>query len=203
MAEYRVELTRRLLAAFPNLGSVGYLIGLNAQNLPDRSPYEDSSDLLLNLDAEDFGKSPFNTAHWDKISVQILPADPEEESERYEFPNDPLVDVFMRRKITETEVYGGPSVVEMSGLQCSEFRIRGVLWNNDGQYPEDQLADLLNVFRQDAEIEVISSRYFGLLNITSLVIESVGLPAIEGYSDSQPFVIQARETRPIVLDLRQ
>lgn len=197
MAEYRVELSRRLLAAFP---SIGIYLPITNRSMIYEPDYEvDLPSGLPNSDAETYGKSPFGSAYWDNIIVRTIPADPEEDAERYEFPNDPLVDCYLRKKITETDVYGGASVVEMSGLQGGEFRMRGVLWNNDGEFPEDQLSDLLTVFRQDAELEIISSRLFGMLNITSLVIESVGLPAIEGFSDSQPFVIQARETRSIEL----
>lgn len=136
---------------------------------------------------------------WDNIEIKTLSDDPIE----YTFPNDPLVEPSFQKKMVETEIFGGQSVIEAAGSKSTTFRIRGILWNNDGQYPEDQLSRLLEVFREETEVEIVSSRLFLYINIKTLFIESLSLPAIEGYSDSQPFVIYARETKPVELSISE
>jgi len=186
MAEYRVEINRRFTAAFPSVGLPAYVAALQSElyKLPDGLPQQD------------FGKSQLGTPLWDKIIVRVLSTGFE-----YEFPNDPLVDAYLRKKQTETEVFGGQSVIEAAGLRATQFRMRGVLWANDGTYPEEQLADLLEVFREDTELEIISSRYFNYLGINTLFINDLSMRAVEGFSDSQAFVISARETKPIELSI--
>lgn len=199
MADYNVELNRRITAAFPALG---------VYRVPPRqpSPYQaDYNEVQLPdgySDSADYGRSTFGTPFWDDISLSTVPVAAGEDIEVFTFPNDPLVSVQLRNKITETEVFGGNSVIEMSpGQEAASISLRGVLWNNDGRYPEDQFTDLLNIFRAGRELAVGSgSRLFGLLNIGRIVVERLSLPAIEGLSDSQPFSISARESQDIILD---
>ncbi|WP_420581938.1 DUF6046 domain-containing protein [Reichenbachiella sp.] len=195
MAEYQVEITKRFLAAFPSNGLIGYAAGVNS-GIYKNLPFSERQGIFQGQDAP-FGKSKFGTPLWDSIKIKTLEDDPVE----YTFPNDPMVDPSFQKKKTETEIFGGQSVIEAAGSKATAFKIKGILWNNDGQYPEDQLAELLEVYQPDTEIEVISSRMFLYFNIDRLFIESLSLPAIEGYSDSQPFVIYARETRPVELSI--
>ena len=187
MAEYRVEINRRFTAAFPSVGLPAYVAALQSQvyGLPDGLP------------EQDYGKSLLGNPLWDRVRIRTR------SGLEYTFPNDPLIDAYLNKKVTETEVFGGQSVIEAAGLKSTQFRIRGVLWNNDGTYPEEQLSDLLEVFREDSEIEILSSRYFNYLGIGNLIIESLGLRAVEGFSDSQAFMISVRETKPIALSIFQ
>lgn len=192
--EYQVKLdyNRRLTRAFPSLGIIGY-----ARHM--KIGQEDLNN-FFQKDIAEFGKSLLGNPYWDQITLESISVG--EEPLIYQFPNDPIVDVFMTKKVTETEIFGGKSVIEESGYKSAQFRIRGVLWNNDQQYPEDQLADLLEIFREKGEVNVVSSRFFSMLNIQSLFIESISLPGIEGFSDSQPFVITCREVQNVILDLK-
>lgn len=191
--EYRVELIKRYSAAFPSLAK--YLVGM--ASLTTGNAYEPDYELSEEIPTEpDYGKSRLaNNPLWDSIQVRS------EDGVEYTFENDPLVDAYLQKKATETEIFGGVSVIEASGAKAGEFRIRGMLWDRSGQYPESQLSDLLEIFREDGEVQVVQSRYFLYMGIDTLYVESLALPAIEGYSDSQPFVITVRETRPVTLNI--
>lgn len=187
MAEYRVEVNRRFTGAFPSVGLPVYFGAFQSERygLPDGLP-----------ESESYGTSPLGTPLWDAITVRVLSTGLE-----YTFPNDPLIDAYLRKKETQTEVFGGKSVIESAGLKATQFRLRGVLWEDNGSYPEEQLSELLEVFLEDTELEVVSSRYFNYLGITNLFISDLSMRAVEGYSDSQGFVISARETRDIELSI--
>jgi len=209
MANYKVELNKRLLASFPSLGI--YIPNLRyhseflettqriVPNEDRKRPYErDYGDIEISegLDLREEGQlSLLNTPLWDVVKVRTLGDTPVQ----YEFPNDPILDVQLAKKVTETEIAGGASIIEMQGNKAADFRFRGVLWANDGYYPKTQLEQLLEVFRENEEIEVEESKYFGMLGINTLVCVNLSLPGIEGYEDSQPFVLTMKETSQVEL----
>lgn len=138
---------------------------------------------------------------FDEIKVKTEPVSSSVPVIEYAFPYDPLVDVNYVKKVNETEVFGGASVVEMAGTKEADIRIRGVLWNDQGLYPSDQLEELLAVFQEDSALEVVASKLFLYHSISSIYIKSISLPALEGFRDTQPFVIEAREIVPVELEI--
>lgn len=201
--EYKVpKLRERILAAFPSLGAYGgYVVG---QKTTPGELKENISDSLLNLKNEiarkGFKGSPIgNNPYWDVIDLEYTNDDGS--VEKYTFPNDPIVSCSLVKKLTKTEIFGGISVVETSGNDNAEFVIRGVLWNNDLLYPEQQVADLLDMFREGREVIVKSSEYFNIYGVSRLIMKTLNMPGIEGFSDSQPFVITCEELRTVTLNI--
>jgi hypothetical protein len=189
MAQFTIEISARIGAAFGIRTGV-YIPQSEAALIyePDYSKSEILPGALLQ-------NQPF-----DEIKVVTVPIG-DEAAINYTFPFDPLVDINYVKKVTETEVFGGASVVEMAGAKEADIRFRGVLWNKDGYFPDAQLEELLAVFREDTYLDVVSSSLFLHHGINSLYIKSVMLPALEGYRDTQPFIITAREIVPVELEL--
>jgi hypothetical protein len=145
------------------------------------------------------GRSLFNTPYWDTVTLE---SEVNNEVEFYTFQNDPLVDGYFKKQISETVIYEGKSVIEATSSKAAEFRIRGLIWNNDNEYPEDQVRQLYKFFDNAKDVRVVSSRFFDLFDIENIVFETMQTPAIVGYSDCQPYVITCREARDITLELR-
>ena len=88
------------------------------------------------------------------------------------------------------------------GINPASITIRGVLWSDDGSYPEQDLSELLTVFRENTVLEV-SSRLFNFHSIGSIYVKSLSTPALEGFVDTQPFTIQASEIKPVKLTITE
>ncbi len=188
MAQFTIEVSARFEAAF---GRPGIYIPQSESAL-NYDPDYSSSEVLPGalLDGKVF----------DTIQVRTVPVSDDPVIE-YTFPHDPLVDVVYMKKLNETAVFGGASVVEMAGAKEADIRFRGVLWNSQGYFPDAQLEELLSVFREDTYLDVVSSKLFLHHGINSLYIKSISLPALEGFRDTQPFIITAREIEPLELEL--
>ncbi|MEH0154680.1 DUF6046 domain-containing protein [Limibacter armeniacum] len=141
-----------------------------------------------------YRSSTFGTPLFDRIALATSGGN------TYSFQTDPLLELQYRKKITETPVNGSESVVEMSGMEAIDITIRGVLWNPDGNYPEKELKRLLGMVKENAVLDC-SSYLLSLHGIDNLIIRSLSLPALEGYEDSQPFVISARSIKSAELEI--
>ena len=188
MANYTFDYKKRLKAAFYDTkyiasGFAGDLIR-GSKPKPENNPYENSESLKV----RNSGNPVF-----DQIDIKST-----DSNLVYSFKYDPLLDISYSKVITETKTSKGRAVVEYAGISPASVTIRGVLWNPEGSYPGEDLEELLEVFREEAVLEV-SSKLFGLHQITSIYIKSLATPALEGFEDTQPFTIQARSIEPVSL----
>jgi hypothetical protein len=137
------------------------------------------------------GVSLIGTPFFDTIEV-VAPLS-------FRFPNDPIVDLEFGKSIVRTEIQGGQDVVELISQRSPAIRMRGICWQNDDQYPEDQVQQIMNVFRTDAVLNVSSYLLSTVFGITQLYIEGISWPAVPGYYDSQAFEIRAMGYEPVEL----
>lgn len=196
MANYRIELNKRLEAAFYDAKYIASSPLLKRRKkVAQNNPYENSQDLkVLNsvLTEPDY-RGSFKLPMFDQVEVKST-----ESSLLYKFEYDPLVDISYSKSITETKTSSGRMVVEYAGINPASINIRGVLWNSKGGYPNEALEKLLAVFQEEAVLEV-SSRLFNFHKIANIYIKSLSTPALEGFEDTQPFTIQARSIEPVSL----
>lgn len=199
-AKYVPENVVKLPGAAVNntLNNAKYLPGEIIQNAQAKSKKPSSKNYSgsgKDIDQNKITTSIIGTPFFDVVQFPELL---DSQGNVYAFPNDPLIDLFHSKNIVETPIQGGEAVVEMISTNAVGLRIRGILWNGNGVYPEDQVRDLLNIFHKDNILEV-NSRILEMNGIKSMVIASCELVAIEGYEDTQPFMIEARSHKPVEL----
>ena len=205
MAQIRVEINvkKRIKEAF---GIVGDRFGIpDAKSLQRLKALQKTDQRISGngvnvlrgelVEPVDTKYSPFGTPLFDSIQVVNQNID-------YTFQYDPLVDFRRTKKITETALNNGDVVIETAGVEPIDITIRGVLWNPDGTFPEQELAELIRVFEENAVLDVVS-RMFNYHQINSIYIKGLDTPALEGYPDTQPFVITARSVKAASLIISQ
>jgi len=221
--KYRVEITKRYealgqtLVNSTNVGStvkaakeVGSKIVYAAANTAIKNVVERS--LLRKFSgAESFDEDPnrplrtslLGTPLFDYIIV-------EQGTERYVFPNDPLVDWEMSYNDNETPVngalvngsiVGGTPVIETSGQNPIAIKMSGFLWDYTSHYPEQQLKEFLTMFKKGNVVQIVSSRLFNLLGIKAMRIVRAEFTATRGFEDTQYFDIQAFSYTPVELEI--
>jgi hypothetical protein len=136
----------------------------------------------------------------------------EESGLNYEFELPPLIDLELDKRLTVTSIndndfivanvnYG--EVVESWGSSNWDITFRGILVDMDNhKRPLDQLALLLKAFVVDKPI-VATCNLFKTVGIREIITKKISLPNIEGFRDTQPFVITARSYAPAELLLNQ
>ena len=194
--EYKIEYQRRFTEVLRNINPGIYLpiVGKYEKYNPD---YSDVTVFDGSLSNDDYGTSPLNTPYWDQIKLKTDGDEPIE----YRFPNDPMVDFSQQKKFAETKIFGGGNIIESAGLKDPEIRIIGVLWDNTRNFPESQLIDLLEVFREGTSLKVESSRYFLHYGISDIFIKSLKTHGVPGFPDSEYFVIHAKGIQPVELEM--
>ncbi len=117
-------------------------------------------------------------------------------------PATTIVD-FRRSKIKrKTPISGGSGTVkELYGLDDWQIRIRGLMMDQDGKFPEKTITQLL-AFEGVTDAIGVSGKLFNLLSIYSIDINEITLPQQPGYPNLRPFVIMAESTQPVELILR-
>jgi hypothetical protein len=99
------------------------------------------------------------------------------------------------------EFIGGGEVVESWGNKGWDLAIRGLIIDtNNHNRPLQQILQFVNVIRQNTIYEV-TSNLFNSLDIRRIYITNVSLPTLEGFKDTQPYVIQARSYVPAIIQI--
>ena len=185
--QVNVDVYARLLKAFPGLPKppdISYVPGVIANQAIPRGQND-----LGGYSGP--GQSAFvQPAFFDQIKV-INPV-------AYLFPNDPLVAFRHGANYEVTPQQGGDPVVEFITYNPVAIRIRGILWDQTGNFPYQQIKDLLNVFYKGAQLD-ISSQLMNAHGVTSIYIDEIDFPDPEGFADSQPFVIEAFSYSPATI----
>jgi hypothetical protein len=204
--DLQVNLRDRLMKAF-GISGKEYLLPdsqslnqLKKQLLGENKTFSPSLDAVSVLEKSPDYISPmsvFGTPLFDEIELQSYNG-----GLLYAFDYDPIVDLRRRKKTTETVLSSGDSVIEVAGVEPVDITIRGVLWNPAGSFPERELSRLIQVFETDTVFKVVS-RLFNYHRISHIYIKELDTPALEGYEDTQPFVITARSIKPFSLIIQQ
>jgi hypothetical protein len=129
----------------------------------------------------------------------------------YKFEIPPMVDVKRGKKLSITEIdnaivngkeVGGGEVIESMGNKAWDITFRGLLIDMDNhRRPLDQMRDLNNMFEINDVLDCKDSKVFNALRIDRLYVRDISFPPLEGFQDTQPFIIEARQYVPATLEI--
>jgi hypothetical protein len=148
--------------------------------------------------AEAVKMSQLGTPIFDAVEFRL------DEEYSYSFPFCPMVDLGRTKHIKTTDINDSDGeVVEMISNKPWSIRFRGLLVNMENHhYPYDQVGEINRLFELKATLKV-SSQLFNELGISELYFTDLELSALEGFVDTQPFVLTARShvaTEILLLD---
>lgn len=110
---------------------------------------------------------------------------------------------FNRSKISSRTMIGGGkgTVKETYGLDDWQIRIRGIMINpDDNQLPEDDIRRMLE-FDELADVVAVEGKMFELLGIYQIALDTLALPAMEGFPWAKAFEWRAYSDEPTELIL--
>jgi hypothetical protein len=153
--------------------------------------------------------SALGTPIFDRIVFSI--PDANGQSRDYQLALPPLIDLRSSKRIAVTPINDndfavdnitGGEVVESWGNAPWDISMRGILVDMvNHKRPLDQVRQLVEVFKANSIIQVSTSRLFNTVGIRNLYITNIDLPGIEGFLDTQPYVITAKSYVPAELIL--
>lgn len=122
----------------------------------------------------------------------------------FQLPDATLVEVNLPKIIVKTPVNGNEGTVkEYIGLDDHQIIIRSIVVNHNSEnYPERDVAKLMELFKVNISLQVVSS-FLNLLGIDEMVVESLQLLPVEGSPNMQPFVLTCISDKPYELKIRQ
>lgn len=113
-----------------------------------------------------------------------------------------LINVAQAKRIVKTEIQGrNGTVKEYIGLDDFQVTVSGIIVNDNGAYPFDQVAALKRTLDAPVPIPVVNPQ-LNALNIFSLVAEGYDIPQEAGKYSQQPFTINFISDEPIELQLQ-
>lgn len=208
---YTVEiLANRFGAAFGNAAFNALLGGFRVDPKLPAAPSPGTSNLSLPtpyLEDDVVEQSKMGTPFFDKFIFR-------NGTKSYQFEIPPMVDLSMGKRVTTTKInnaivdgreIGGGEVIESMGNEAWDITFRGLLIDMDNhRRPLDQMRDLKDIVRINDVLDCRDSKVFNALGIDRIYIKSNGLkfPPLEGYQDTQPFIIEARSYVPVELEIR-
>jgi hypothetical protein len=194
MGKYTIDIIQRFGVAFGQLQQrvTNNLLGFN-YSLPENFTEE-----------ETVAGSPF----FDEVSLHYNDAAGNAKAYTIDLP--PMIDLKMTKRINTTSLneaivggksVGGGEVVESMGNQNWDITFRGLLVDmKDHKRPLDQVQKIVNVVKIN-DIFGVTCRYFNKVGISQLYIKDISLPPLEGFQDTQPFIIEARSYAPATLQI--
>lgn len=107
-----------------------------------------------------------------------------------------LVDISFPRNIVKTEIVGrNGTVKEYIGEGDAQITFRGVIVGQNGHYPQEQLAEMMNVIKAPVAIPVFSI-HLQTMGIDSVVFEERSFQQEQGGYSYQAFSVQAISDTP-------
>lgn len=116
--------------------------------------------------------------------------------------NTVLVSAQQQKNIVETEIQGSDdgAIFEYSGMNNYNVTVNLILVgnNNNGEYPQDEVQELIKALESPYPIKV-NSWYLQMMNITELEVMAYDIPQVPGGISQQPVTIQAKSNKRTVL----
>lgn len=147
--------------------------------------------------------SPIGTPIYDRFVFSINGTD-------YQFALPPLVDISLEKRVSATPVNDNDfdlknvtvgEVVESWGTAAWDITLRGIMVDMiNHNRPLDQMKELIDLFKENGVISVYS-RLFTAAGISKLYVKRLELPGMEGFKDTQPYIITARSYTDVELIL--
>lgn len=201
---YTVEvLANRFGVAFGNAARkllLDYKVEPRQQAYPTQDNYSLPAPYI---EEEEMDKSKIGTPFFDRFIFR--------DTDEYKFEIPPMVDLSKDKKISVTEInnaivdgkeIGGGEVIESMGSKAWDITFRGLLIDMDNhKRPLDQMRDLHNIFKVNAVLDCKDSKLFNALGIDKLYVKRLSFPPLEGFQDTQPFIIESRQYVPATLEI--
>lgn len=109
-----------------------------------------------------------------------------------------LFDVHQSKNIVKTDIQGRDgSVVEYNGLSDYEINIRGVICGDNGVYPWDQVANLVEFLRRPQSLGIVSRYLNNMFDINEVVVKDYSFEQAEGSQSHQKFQIMCWSHKPV------
>lgn len=104
---------------------------------------------------------------------------------------EPIVTVDGGKQIVRTRINGGKkrgTVKELFAEDDWQIRIEGFVEDDENEFPDEEIGDILDMFRENQTVEV-DCALFQALGIGYMVIEKVSFPPMNGVQNLQAFRI--------------
>lgn len=122
---------------------------------------------------------------------------------KWEF-NEAVVSITGKKNIVETPMVGRKgSVKELISIDDFEIKLVGVLENESGDYPEQEMQDLVTLWEKNEAIKMSCALtdYF-LKDDDSVVIKTIDPITVEGQEDIQAFNMTLVSDSPFELEIK-
>lgn len=164
---------------------------ISAMYNPDRAQVRDAD---YNLLGKSLGNPVFTSVTFESISYTRQDGTP------ITTPRIDLETVIITcsfpRKVVKTEIQGrNGTVKEYIGEDDAQIEFNGMICGANGQYPYDEVLQMLSVIQAPTAIEVVSP-YLMNLGISSVVFETREIGQQEGGYSYQPFSLKAVSDTP-------
>lgn len=118
------------------------------------------------------------------------------------FAPTPSLSFSREKKLIETEISGSDTVVvERWGNKQWDITVQGILVDMEQhQYPFSQIQDIASLFEYNGIIKVVGESFYDK-GIDSIYIRSVNLQAVDGFSDTIKFTLEARSIKEVGFSL--
>lgn len=105
-----------------------------------------------------------------------------------------------KKKIKMTEIPGSDgSVKELISIDDYTISIAAMLSSDDGNYPEDQISEVMNLYRKNESVKLSSALTGTLFDSEDVVITSISFPHTEGVENMQAIKIECITDVPFEL----
>lgn len=122
-----------------------------------------------------------------------------------QLPNEPIIEISGGKRMVTTPIDGNDGTFkELYSIDDYKITIRGVCVQTDGsnEYPEQQVRQLHELYKQKKELRIMNA-LATIFGIEYISIQDMQLPAIEGVTGAQPYIISALSDKPTVLEINK
>ncbi len=127
---------------------------------------------------------------------------------QYNFPNEPLVSLSLRKTIKETPTVGKyrkGTVKEYINTEDYNITLRGVCIDteNPNRYPAEQIQELNALFEKNEALEVVDNMFFAQFGIDKVVLKDIALAEMAGQEGVQKYTIKAVSDQDFYAELTE
>ncbi len=191
MTQVTINLSQRYAAAF------GHLATANQPNAVTVTQENSKYNLeFYEKSKEDFEEMSFSY-NGQKVVFGSVPFLSSSKNENILAP-PPIISFSRDKKHIITDINGGANeVVERWSTRQYNLRIRGILVDIENhQYPKSKISELNRFFEYNGVVDVSGTQFFDK-SISSVYLKGIEINGVQGFADTQQFVITARAIAPV------
>ncbi len=130
------------------------------------------------------------------------------EGEQYQFPNEPLVSLSLRKTIKETVTVGSHrrgTVKEYISTEDYNITLKGLCFDegNPKRYPAEQIQELNAMFDVNEALEIVDNAFFIQFGISKIVLKSIDFSDMQGQEGVQKYVINAVSNQDFYAEINE